>query len=159
MSATAGIRMKTPAHPGGFVKHEIIEPHNLSVTGTAHFLGITRPALSALLEERASLSPEMALRHRTGLRRLDGHPHAPAEQLQHRPGTQSGRRDRRGAVYRRPTTEFGLSGAVAVNEVRCRSHPFVPSAYRENVTLWGLVYALGGVPRRIATGCDVKFCR
>ncbi|MET0180398.1 MAG: hypothetical protein ABW194_07945 [Novosphingobium sp.] len=32
MSAIAGIRMKNPAHPGGFVKFEIIEPLGLSVT-------------------------------------------------------------------------------------------------------------------------------
>jgi antitoxin HigA-1 len=62
MSATPGIRMKNPAHPGGFVKHEIIEPHGLSVTDAARVLGITRPALSALLNERANLSSEMALR-------------------------------------------------------------------------------------------------
>lgn len=62
MSAAAGIRMKSPVHPGGFVKHEIIERHGLSVTDAARVLGVTRPALSALLEERASLSPEMALR-------------------------------------------------------------------------------------------------
>lgn len=54
--------MKSPAHPGGFVKHEIIEPHGLSVTDAARILGVTRPALSALLNERAALSPEMALR-------------------------------------------------------------------------------------------------
>lgn len=57
-----GIRMKNPAHPGGFVKHEIIEPLELSVTDAAKALGVTRPALSALLNERAVLSPEMALR-------------------------------------------------------------------------------------------------
>lgn len=62
MSATPGIRMKAPAHPGGFVRHEIIEPHGLPVADAASILGITRPALSALLNERASLSPEMALR-------------------------------------------------------------------------------------------------
>ena len=61
MSAT-GIRMKNPAHPGGFVKSEIIEAHGLSVTAAADVLGVTRPALSALLNERAHLSPEMALR-------------------------------------------------------------------------------------------------
>lgn len=59
---TVSIRMKTPAHPGGFVKHEIIEPLELSVTDAAKVLGVTRPALSALLNERAALSPEMALR-------------------------------------------------------------------------------------------------
>ncbi len=62
MSAAAGIRLKNPAHPGGFVKHEIIEPHDLPVTDAAHVLGVTRPALSALLDERAALSPEMTLR-------------------------------------------------------------------------------------------------
>lgn len=62
MSAAPGIRMKNPVHPGGFVKHEIIEPLGLSVTDAAKALGVTRPALSALLNERADLSPEMALR-------------------------------------------------------------------------------------------------
>lgn len=57
-----GIRMKAPAHPGGFVKTEVIEPLGLSVTAAAEVLGITRAALSALLNERADLSPEMAIR-------------------------------------------------------------------------------------------------
>ena len=54
--------MKNPAHPGGFVKAEIIEALGLSVTDGARVLGVTRPALSALLNERVHLSPEMALR-------------------------------------------------------------------------------------------------
>jgi addiction module HigA family antidote len=62
MSGTQGMRMKNPAHPGGFVKSEIIEALGLSVTAAAQVLGVTRPALSALLNERAQLSPEMALR-------------------------------------------------------------------------------------------------
>ena len=62
MNAINGIRMKNPAHPGGFVKSEIIEALELSVTDAAKVLGVTRPALSALLNERAALSPEMALR-------------------------------------------------------------------------------------------------
>ncbi len=57
-----GIRMKSPAHPGGFLRSEIIEPLDLSVTDAAKALGVTRPALSALLNQRADLSPEMALR-------------------------------------------------------------------------------------------------
>ena len=57
-----GIRMKNPAHPGGFVKSEIIEALGLSVADAARVLGVKRPALSALLNERARLSPEMALR-------------------------------------------------------------------------------------------------
>ena len=62
MAAIAGIRLKNPAHPGGFIKHEIIEPLGLSVTAAAQVLGVTRATLSTLLNERAHLSPEMALR-------------------------------------------------------------------------------------------------
>ena len=49
-------------HPPGFVKSEIIEALDLTVTEAARVLGVTRPALSALVNERAQLSPEMALR-------------------------------------------------------------------------------------------------
>ena len=62
MSSTQGIRMKAPAHPGGFVKCEILEPLGLSVTHAAQALGVTRAALSRVLNERARVSPEMALR-------------------------------------------------------------------------------------------------
>jgi addiction module HigA family antidote len=55
-------RMAKPAHPGDFIKGEIIEALGLSVTRAAQILGVTRPALSALLNERSSLSPEMAMR-------------------------------------------------------------------------------------------------
>lgn len=56
------IRMKNPPHVGGFVRHEILAPLALNVTEAAKALGVTRPALSALLNEHADLSPEMALR-------------------------------------------------------------------------------------------------
>ncbi len=62
MSSARDIRMKNPAHPGGFVKHEVIEALGLSVTEAARALDVTRAALSAVLNERARLSPEMALR-------------------------------------------------------------------------------------------------
>ena len=62
MAEAQGIRMKNPAHPGGFVKSEVIEPLELSVTAAAGALGVTRAALSAVLNERARLSPKMALR-------------------------------------------------------------------------------------------------
>lgn len=57
-----GIRMKRPIHPGAFIRMEILNELELSVTAAADALGVTRPALSALLNERAGLSPEMALR-------------------------------------------------------------------------------------------------
>ncbi|OYU34065.1 HigA family addiction module antitoxin [Novosphingobium sp. PASSN1] len=62
MSAIAGIRLRNPAHPGSFIKYDIIEPLGLSVTAAADVLGVTRATLSTLLNERAHLSPEMALR-------------------------------------------------------------------------------------------------
>lgn len=62
MAKNNDVRMKESAHPGGFVKHEVLKPHGLSVTEAADALGVTRPALSALLNERAHLSPEMAIR-------------------------------------------------------------------------------------------------
>lgn len=51
-----------PVHPGLFIRATITEQLRLSVTDAAIALGVTRPALSALLNARASVSPEMALR-------------------------------------------------------------------------------------------------
>lgn len=56
------MRMYNPPHPGVFLKEEVIEPLGLTVTDAAKILGVTRPALSNLLNGKASLSPEMALR-------------------------------------------------------------------------------------------------
>ena len=50
-----------PSHPGGFIKRSVL-PDDLSVTAAAKVLGISRPALSNLLNEKSSLSPEMAMR-------------------------------------------------------------------------------------------------
>jgi addiction module HigA family antidote len=55
-------RMARPAHPGQFIRMEVIEPLELTVTKAAEVLGVTRPALSAVLNGRAAVSPEMALR-------------------------------------------------------------------------------------------------
>ena len=52
----------TPSHPGGFIRTEVIEELGLSMTRAAQILGVRRAALSALLNGRASLSPEIALR-------------------------------------------------------------------------------------------------
>jgi antitoxin HigA-1 len=62
MAKDEGIRMKDPCHPGEFIKSEIIKPLGLTVTEAARVLGVTRAALSAFLNERASLSPDMAIR-------------------------------------------------------------------------------------------------
>ncbi len=54
--------MKNPPHVGGFIRLEIVAPLGLSVTDAASALGVTRQALSNLLNERTSLSADMALR-------------------------------------------------------------------------------------------------
>jgi addiction module HigA family antidote len=54
--------MKTPPHPGDFIRTEIIRPAGLSVTAAAAALHVSRPALSNLLDGSAGLSGDMALR-------------------------------------------------------------------------------------------------
>ena len=54
--------MKNPPHPGDFIRTEIIQPSGLSVSAAAAVLRVSRPALSSLLNGRAELSGEMALR-------------------------------------------------------------------------------------------------
>lgn len=54
--------MKNPPHPGDFIRTEIIRPAGLSVTAAAAALRVSRPALSSLLNGRADLSGDMALR-------------------------------------------------------------------------------------------------
>jgi len=54
--------MKNPPHPGDFIRTEIIVPAGLSVTAAAAALGVSRPALSSLLNSKAALSGDMALR-------------------------------------------------------------------------------------------------
>ena len=56
------LKTKNPSHPGAFVRLMVLEPLGLNVTDAAKALGVTRPALSNLLNANASLSPEMAIR-------------------------------------------------------------------------------------------------
>ncbi len=56
------MRMPKPPHPGAFVRTEVIEPHGLTVTAAAKALGVSRPALSMLLNGRSDMSGIMALR-------------------------------------------------------------------------------------------------
>ena len=54
--------MHNPPHPGEIIRDMCIEGSELTVTAAAERLGVTRKTLSALLNKRAGLSPEMALR-------------------------------------------------------------------------------------------------
>lgn len=55
------VEMK-PSHPGGVVREEVLVPLNLNITEAAEVLGVRRATLSDLVNEKTSLSPEMALR-------------------------------------------------------------------------------------------------
>lgn len=49
-------------HPGDWLRSEIVAPNGLNVTGAARHLGVTRQAMSNLLNARAGLSADMAIR-------------------------------------------------------------------------------------------------
>ncbi|MHB8472252.1 MAG: HigA family addiction module antitoxin [Gammaproteobacteria bacterium] len=54
--------MKEPPHPGFSVRFDCLEPLGLSVTKGAEILGVTRQALNNLVNAKAGISPEMAVR-------------------------------------------------------------------------------------------------
>ncbi len=56
------MRMHNPPHPGEILRELCLAPLGLSVTRTAAALGVSRKTLSAILNERAGISPEMAIR-------------------------------------------------------------------------------------------------
>lgn len=56
------LRMHNPPHPGEILRSLCLEPLGLTVTSAAEGLGVSRKTLSAILNERASISPEMAVR-------------------------------------------------------------------------------------------------
>jgi addiction module HigA family antidote len=54
--------MHSPPHPGRIVRQECLEPLGLTVTAAARQLGVSRVALSELVNERRGVSAEMAIR-------------------------------------------------------------------------------------------------
>ncbi|MDF0672770.1 MAG: HigA family addiction module antitoxin [Nitrospira sp.] len=54
--------MKHPPHPGRIVRQECIEPLGITVTDAARHLRVTRQALNNLVNGRAGISPDMAIR-------------------------------------------------------------------------------------------------
>ena len=54
--------MKNPPHPGRSIKNACIEPLGLTVTEAARVLGVARPTLSNVINGKAGISPEMAIR-------------------------------------------------------------------------------------------------
>lgn len=56
------MKMHNPPHPGEVLRELCIDPLGISVTDAAEALGVTRKTLSAILNGRAGISPEMAIR-------------------------------------------------------------------------------------------------
>ena len=54
--------MKNPSHAGDVIYWGILEPLGISITKAAEILGVRRATLSAVVNGKASLSPELALR-------------------------------------------------------------------------------------------------
>jgi antitoxin HigA-1 len=54
--------MKNPSHPGEVFYWGVLEPLDISVSEAARLLGVRRATLSAVINARAALSPELALR-------------------------------------------------------------------------------------------------
>lgn len=54
--------MHNPPHPGEVLRELCLEPLDISVTAAAEALGVSRKTLSALLNGKAGISPEMAIR-------------------------------------------------------------------------------------------------
>ncbi len=54
--------MYKPPHPGKVIKELCLEPLGINVTDAAKALGVSRKTLSAIINERAGISPEMAIR-------------------------------------------------------------------------------------------------
>src|SRR6516164_5268352 len=62
ITRTVYMKMHNPPHPGEIIRQLCLEPLGMTVTDAASALGVSRKTLSALLNGRAGISPEMAVR-------------------------------------------------------------------------------------------------
>ena len=104
------IRMQNPPHPGEILRELCLVPLNLSVTDAAASLDVSRNTLSAILNGRAGISPEMAVRLSMRSTRR------PRAGCINRCNTISGMRSNRGS-----SCEFGSSRPRRPNP-RCPGH-------------------------------------
>ena len=54
--------MRNPVHPGQLVRHDCLEPLGLTITAAAQALGVSRQSLNNIVNQRAGISAEMAIR-------------------------------------------------------------------------------------------------
>ena len=81
--------MKNPPHPGDFIRTEIIEPAGLSVTAAAAALQVSRPCTVQPAQRQGRPFRGHGASHRESVWREDGHAHADAGFLRHRPDPQA----------------------------------------------------------------------
>ena len=86
--------MQNPPHPGEVVRWECLEPLGLTVTRAAEGLGVTRQALSDLVNEKAGVSVEMSFRLSQAFGSTSGDMARLADGLRPLAGTDSGQADR-----------------------------------------------------------------
>jgi addiction module HigA family antidote len=58
----AAATIHSPSHPGEILREMYIKPMNVTITQTADALGVTRKHLSAIVNERVPVTPDMAMR-------------------------------------------------------------------------------------------------
>ncbi|NER20277.1 MAG: HigA family addiction module antidote protein [Symploca sp. SIO1C2] len=56
------MRRRKPKHPGGIIKRHYLEPLNITITELAKILDVSRKTVSEIVNERCSVTPNMALR-------------------------------------------------------------------------------------------------
>jgi len=56
------IRIRKPTHPGGILKRHYLEPLSLTISKVAEDLRVSRKTLSKIINEKGSITPDMALR-------------------------------------------------------------------------------------------------
>lgn len=56
------MRRRKPIHPGGIIKRHYLEPLNITITDLAKILDVSRKTVSEIVNERCSVTPNMALR-------------------------------------------------------------------------------------------------
>ncbi|MBS0377430.1 MAG: HigA family addiction module antidote protein [Proteobacteria bacterium] len=62
MSTTTKGKMHSPAHPGEILREMYLKPMKVSVTEAARALGVSRKHVSAIVNGRAPVTPDMAMR-------------------------------------------------------------------------------------------------
>ncbi|WP_193197657.1 HigA family addiction module antitoxin [Nostoc sp. MG11] len=56
------ITKRKPRHPSGLIKRQYLEPLNITITDFADIIRVSRKTMSEIVNERASITPDMALR-------------------------------------------------------------------------------------------------